>query len=513
MDNLRAFYQGSLKNRIETLKQVKLALIKGDEEARESIKRIALSLKSTGTAYGVSEISRAADTLLAASDSSLVEAVDQLLDTMRRVTVAGPDDVATILIIEDEHTTQKLLENKLSGTSREVLIAETLAEAEHHLAESPVDLIILDLILPDEDGRNLLARLRGKPKFMATPIIVVSAVGGSQHKTECYALGADEYFEKPVDLDALSATVATKLLRAGEVSREARYDSLTGLLNRGGVSIAFVRAHSLAQRAGYPLSLALADLDGLKRLNDTYGHGCGDEVLRRVAEILTKSLRRSDRIARWGGDEFVILFPDGTPAGATVALNKVLKVLEQETFGQGEPLRVRFSAGVVGVGKTAHLDEVVAKADHLLYRAKAAGGSRILTSRQRPRAPKKRVLIADSDLEAVQQIQQRLVEIGLDVVHCIDGPSALAAAHDTKINLAILATTASEIDGMELLKELRKTAAHAETPIILLTANDSEDEALAAFELGTDDYIVKPFSSRELRARVSRLLKTAARRG
>ncbi len=513
MDNLRAFYQGSLKNRVETLKKVKQALINGEDGAGEAIRRIALSFKSTGLAYGVAEISDAAGALLSASDGSLTEAVDRLIGAMQRVAVAGPDDVATILIVEDESTTRRLLEKKLSGPNRKILVAESLSEAERHLAENPVDLILLDLILPDEDGRNLFARLRDKPRYMATPILVVSAVGGSQHKTECYALGADEYFEKPVDFDALSAAVATKLLRAGEVSREARYDTLTGLLNRGGVSIAFARAQSLAQRAGYPFSVALADLDGLKRINDTYGHACGDDVLKRVAAILSKSLRRSDRIARWGGDEFVILFPDGTPAGATVALNKVLQTLGQETFGQHNSLRIKFSAGVVGVSKTASLDSVVARADHLLYRAKAAGGNRILTSRQRPRAPRKRVLIADEDLETAALIQQRLSEVDFDVVHCTDGPSALAVTREKQVDLAILSVTTPEVGGMDILAELRKTAAHAETPVILLTATDSEDEALKAFELGTDDYIVKPFSALELRARASRLLKIAARRG
>ncbi|MEM7584032.1 MAG: response regulator [Acidobacteriota bacterium] len=513
MDNLKAFYQGSLKDRVETLEKVKQALISGEQGARESLFRIAQSLKNTGVTYGVTEISQAADSLLDASAPSLVENLDRLIDTMQRVAVAGPDDVATLLIIEDESTTRLLLERKLSGPNRRILVAESLSQAERHLAENQVDLILLDLILPDEDGRNLFARLRGKPKYMATPIIVVSAVGESQHKTECYALGADEFFEKPVDLDALSATVATKLLRAGEVSREARYDSLTGLLNRSGVAIAFARAQSLASRAGYPLSLALADLDGLKRINDTYGHACGDDVLRRVAEVLTESLRRSDRIARWGGDEFVILFPDGTPAGATVALNKVLKALEQETFGQSEPLRVRFSAGVAGVSKTARLDEVVARADRLLYRAKAAGGNRVLTSRQRPRTRRKRILIADDDLETAALVQQRLSEVDLDVVHCTDGTTALATAHDSPVDLAILDIATPGIGGMKILEELRKTATHAETPVILLTAEDSEDEALTAFDLGTDDYIVKPFSPLELRARASRLLKTASRRG
>ncbi len=514
MDDLKAYYRGSLNNRIETLETVKRSLPGDDGEARASIRRIAHSLKATGTTYGFLEISRAAGALLAAEPGQLLEATEALIETMHRVASSASEDVATILVIEDDPEMVRILEAKLAGPNRKILTAGSSAQASDRLKDGRADLILLDLMLPDEDGRNLLARLRGNPKYTATPVIVVSARGGSQPKAECYALGADEYFEKPFDLDALSAAVATKLLRAGEISREARHDPLTGLLNRAGVSIAFERAQALAQRAGYPLSLALADLDGLKKINDTCGHALGDEVLGRIAEILTASLRRSDRIARWGGDEFVILFPDGDPAGATRALEKVLRILESESFGDLDPpLKVGFSAGVTSVGKRSRLDDVVAKADQLLYRAKAAGGRRVLTSRQRPRVLKKRVLLAEADASTYLQVEKKLAQADLEVVWCTDGESAFETALDSDIDLAILDVAVPGLGGLEILERLRRTAAHAETPIIVLTHADSEDEVLEAFDLGADDYVVKPFSPLELRARVCRLLKTAARRG
>ncbi len=521
MDDLKAYYRGSLKNRIETLEAVKQALGKDDGEAGESIRRIAHSLKGTGATYGFLEISHAADSLLEAPPEALPEATEALIETMHRVAKSAPEEVATILIVEDEPQMLGLLSAKLAGPNRKIVTAEDAASADLVLAEGEVDLILLDLILPDGDGRDLLARIRDNPRYTATPVIVVSAREGTQPKAECYALGADEYFEKPVDYDALSAAVATKLLRAGELSREARLDPLTGLLNRAGVSIAFERARALAQRAGYPLSLALADLDGLKRINDTYGHAVGDEVLRRFAEILSSSLRRSDRIARWGGDEFVILFANANPRGATQALEKVLRIISEESFGvkqdghgeNGPPLRVGFSAGVTSVSKRSRLDDVVAKADELLYRAKAAGGRRILTSHQRPKVQKKRVLLADADANTAYLVEKELAEADLEVVWRTDGRAAFESALDSDVDLVILDVAIPDMGGLEILERLRKTAAHAETPIILLTADDSEDEVLTAFDLGADDYVVKPFSPRELRARACRLLKTVARRG
>ena len=521
MDDLKAYYRGSLKNRIETLEAVKRNLGRDDGEAGESIRRIAQSLKGTGATYGFLEISDAAGVLLEAPPEALPEATEALIETMQRAARSAPEDVATILVVEDEPQMLGLLAAKLAGPNRKIVTAEDAGGADRILADSEVDLILLDLILPDEDGRDLLARIRDNPRYTATPVIVVSAREGTQPKAECYALGADEYFQKPVDYDALSAAVATKLLRAGELSREARLDPLTGLLNRAGVSIAFERAQALAQRAGYPLSLALADLDGLKRINDTHGHAVGDEVLRRVAEILAGSLRRSDRVARWGGDEFVILFANGNPRGATQALEKVLRIVGEESFGVGKeghgengpPLRVGFSAGVTGVGKSSRLDDVVAKADELLYRAKAAGGRRILTTRQRPKVQKKRVLLADADARTAYLVERELAAADLEVLWRTDGPAAFESALGSEVDLAILDVALPDMGGLKLLERLRQTAAHVATPIILLTAADSEDEVLKAFDLGADDYVVKPFSPRELRARTCRLLKSVARRG
>ncbi len=522
MEDLKAYYRGSLKNRVETLEAVKRVLGEDGGEARESIRRIAQSLKGTGATYGLPEISRAAEALLAAPRETLQAATETLIETMRRVAKASPEDVATILVVEADPRMLELLSPKLTGPNRRIVTAGSSTEADEILTVNHVDLILISLILPDEDGRNLLARLRANPRYTATPVIVVSAREGTQPKAECYALGADEYFAQPIDFVALSAAVATKLLRAGEISREARLDPLTGLLNRAGVAVAFERAQALAQRAGYPLSLALADLDGLKRINDTHGHAAGDQVLRRVAAILTDSLRRSDRVARWGGDEFVILFPNGNPKGATRALEKVLHIVGEDGFGLGgkeeglgeddPPPKVGFSAGVTGVARGMQLDDAVVKADKLLYHAKATGGRRILTSRQRPSLPKKQVLLADADTKTAQLIEKQLAAADIDVVWHTDGRAAFETALDSDVDLAILDVAMPDMGGLEILERLRKTAMHAETPVIVLTAEDSEEEVLKAFDLGADDYIVKPFSPLELRARACRLLKTAARR-
>jgi diguanylate cyclase (GGDEF)-like protein len=240
------------------------------------------------------------------------------------------------------------------------------------LDEHDITLILLDLTLPDADGRSFLHKVRANPRTSTVPIIVVSARRGPVSMSECFELGADEYFEKPVHPEVLAAAVGAKLKRDAELARRARHDILTGVLNRLAFQDVFCRVQAISRRAMSPLALAILDLDRFKAINDRFGHPLGDQVLIRAAKVITKALRRSDVIGRWGGDEFVVLMPDTDSGGARRALEGVGRALREESFlAQGEQFRLSFSAGVVDVGGAGSLDEAVSDADRLLYKAKA----------------------------------------------------------------------------------------------------------------------------------------------
>src|SRR5260370_41750133 len=121
---------------------------------------------------------------------------------------------------------------KLADPSRASFIAQTMKEAAQILDERDITLILLDLTLPDADGRTFLHRVRANPRTSTVPIIVVSARRGPVSMSECFDLGADEYFEKPVHPEVLVAAVAGKLKRGAEMSRRAHHDVLTGAINR-----------------------------------------------------------------------------------------------------------------------------------------------------------------------------------------------------------------------------------------------------------------------------------------
>jgi diguanylate cyclase (GGDEF)-like protein len=320
-------------------------------------------------------------------DSGDLLPVEQLDDSPE---CNGRKDRDEILILEDDPEIGRFYEMKLTSPSRAIFIAQTMKEAARILEERDITLILLDLTLPDADGRSFLHRVRQNPRTTTVPIIVVSARRGPVSMSECFDLGADEYFEKPVHPDVLAAAVGAKLKRDAELSRRTRHDVLTGVLNRIAFQDVFHRVQAISRRAMSPLAMAILDLDRFKSVNDQFGHPQGDQVLIRAAQIITRALRRSDVIGRWGGDEFVVLLPDTDSTGARRALETVARALKEDSCQiQGREVPVSFSAGIIDVGGGTSLDEAIAEADRLLYQIKAdkardSSGLRV-ASRENPK--------------------------------------------------------------------------------------------------------------------------------
>ena len=159
-------------------------------------------------------------------------------------------------------------------------------------------------------------------------------------------------------------------------------DELTGLLNRREIRRLFDEEAVRAKRSGSVIGLVLIDIDHFKSVNDTYGHGAGDEVLRNLARFMKGCLRPYDRAGRLGGEEFVVLLPETDLAGAIVVAERIrtlartpIRIASHE--GPGSHLQVSISAGVVSGSGSASFDELTAEADRALYRAKSTGRNRV----------------------------------------------------------------------------------------------------------------------------------------
>ncbi|HZP87803.1 MAG TPA: GGDEF domain-containing protein [Burkholderiales bacterium] len=171
-------------------------------------------------------------------------------------------------------------------------------------------------------------------------------------------------------------------------------DALTGLPNRRGFDSTLSREISRARRHKTPLCLAILDLDHFKRINDQFGHVTGDMVLVHFAQTMKSAGRDVDLLARFGGEEFVLLMPDTPLIGAEFGVNRLLRCLEdQPLITQAATIQVRFSAGIAQWGLDETAENLLVRADGALYAAKAAGRGR--------------VAVAASDTDSAADVTQR----------------------------------------------------------------------------------------------------------
>lgn len=163
--------------------------------------------------------------------------------------------------------------------------------------------------------------------------------------------------------------------RVDALSRQARTDALTGVLNRHGLQQRFDIEHARAQRYGRPIGVVVADVDHFKQVNDRHGHATGDAVLREFAQLLRRNVRADDIVARWGGEEFVVVAPESDEPGAAALAEKLRAAVAGHGFGLPAPLSASFGAATLAEGED--LDGAVARADAALYGAKAGGRNRV----------------------------------------------------------------------------------------------------------------------------------------
>lgn len=165
-----------------------------------------------------------------------------------------------------------------------------------------------------------------------------------------------------------------------ELSEAVRVDQLTGVLNRRGLDEAMTREMARAQRGGGLLSVALLDIDNFKSLNDTYGHNVGDTALQHLAKVIQTTMRPTDVVSRFGGEEFVILLPDTDLEAAVSTIKRLQRALTKQFFlGNNEKLLITFSAGVVLLKNDETEAAVIHRADQSMYLAKRTGKNRVMT--------------------------------------------------------------------------------------------------------------------------------------
>ncbi len=241
------------------------------------------------------------------------------------------------------------------------------------------DVILLDVEMPGVNGFETCCRLKADAALSAIPVIFLTGATSTEEKVKGLNYGAIDYVTKPFDSAELQARVRASL-RTKELvdllATRAMVDGLTGLRNRAYFDERFVEEMARFARSKTTLACTMADIDHFKSINDKYGHGFGDFVLRGVAQIMQDVSREDDVVCRFGGEEFVILSPGVNAKGAGVLAERVRLTIAERSFTRGGvSINVTCS---MGVSDTTCSGSLLDAADALLYRAKVEGRNRVI---------------------------------------------------------------------------------------------------------------------------------------
>ena len=288
----------------------------------------------------------------------------------------------TILVVDDMTTTLLLIHDLLKDTY-EVKIAKSGTKALEILnAPNDIDLILLDVEMPDINGYEVCKILKNNEQTKNIPVIFVTARNSEEDEEYGLNLGAIDYITKPFNKAIVKLRIKNYLdlkIKNDMLEKLSMYDGLTNIRNRRYFDETFEKTFSEIKRDKKSLAVLMIDIDFFKPYNDNYGHGQGDETLRKVAKALEKTIKRaSDFVARYGGEEFVILLKDinkdGVEAVANNLLNAVRELKITHEFSKIENY-VTVSIGVSYYNSSSDITklELLLKADETLYNVKNSG--------------------------------------------------------------------------------------------------------------------------------------------
>jgi two-component system cell cycle response regulator len=305
-----------------------------------------------------------------------------------------------ILIADDSLVSRHLLDATLRKWGYEVVVACDGTEAWDILQrDNAPPLAILDWMMPGMTGPQVCSQVRQREREPYTYILLLTSKSLKEDLIEGMESGADDYIIKPFDQHELKVRLRAgtrlvdlqaQLLSAREALREqATKDALTRLWNRSSILEILERELSRGQRENEPVGVVLLDLDHFKSINDTYGHFAGDAVLREAARRMQGTIRQYDSMGRYGGEEFLVLFPGCDKQSTLEKAERLRTYLASEPLLLTETsvtLTASFGATTALPGVENSAESLIRTADDALYRAKKLGRNRVEVLPEHPQS-------------------------------------------------------------------------------------------------------------------------------
>ena len=310
-----------------------------------------------------------------AGDGAMVEASDlpenYYINTQSR---------GKILLIDDDLTILKLLENAFTMEGYTIYICDDPISAFELIDTIKPDVIILDILMPEVSGYELLGKIKAKPEYADIHVIFLSAVGSTEDRIKGVRLGADDYITKPFIINEVLARVEAALRRSNKYKEKLLRDDFTGAYSRHYFSCRFIEELERYKRNGKVFSIAFVDIDYLRLINEKHGYSVGDCVLKEFASYLNKNIRKCDILFRYGGEEFVVLLPDTDSSKAFLVIDRIKEGFGDKDIDAGDTvIKATFSAGIIQVDdKNMTEEELIKRATSTIYRAKSLGRNTVV---------------------------------------------------------------------------------------------------------------------------------------
>lgn len=262
--------------------------------------------------------------------------------------------------------------------------------------------------------------------------------------------------------------------------------------------------------------VAMIDLDDFKLYNDIYGHDMGDQVLCIVADVIKNCIRKTDKLIRYGGDEFLLILSDMVRGTLRGKLLQIQEAIENATIPNCPRLKLTASIGGV-ISEDGQIDEAIAKADQLMYKAKDHK-AQVITEcdktifKKEKIQNKPRILIVD-DSEFNRAILKEILEGTYEIIEADGGKEALHKIDEygMEISLVLLDIIMPDKDGFDVLKYMKEERLISDIPVIIISSEDSANYIRRAYEMGVSDYINRPFDANIVYQRVSNTVKLYAK--
>lgn len=319
------------------------------------------AVKAGGSAYCLKPV----------KTNEIVEFLDLL--TNRHIS-----DPFNILVVDDEPEVSHYHAMILEEAGMKVRAVTEPAQVLGVLSQFNADLVLMDLYMFECSGLELAQVLRQIPGHFSLPIIYVSSETDVIRQFRAMEAGADGFLTKPVDPYRLVAEVSLRAERMRALRSLMIRDSLTGLFNHNTITHYLEISVSIALRQKTSFCLAIIDVDCFKKVNDTYGHPVGDQVLIALSRGLRLSLRDSDLVGRYGGEEFIIVLAGVDIQHGKRVIDNLRQNFSSVVFSGGkEQFTCTFSGGVAAFPEFSAVNTLIEAADLALYHAKHTGRNRV----------------------------------------------------------------------------------------------------------------------------------------